>query len=124
MDYTALDFQQARIKQVLFKSQLRSILYGVRPADAALFDPARNSLSQWISKVISPAYEAHAAVPELARVVRRLLALGQRLVTDYTEGRIEEARVGLGEVDKLSDYITALFTTLETGALTLPRQPT
>jgi hypothetical protein len=40
MALSSLDFQQARIKQVLFKSRLRSVLYGVREADAALFCPA------------------------------------------------------------------------------------
>ena len=46
MDSNSLDFQQARIKQILFKSQLRSVLYGVREADEAFF---RRRAARWAS---------------------------------------------------------------------------
>ena len=54
MDITNLDFQQARIKQVLFKSRLRSILYGVREADPSLFSLQQNPLGQWLTTTVKP----------------------------------------------------------------------
>ena len=46
MPLSSFDFQQARVKQVLFKSRLRSVLYGVREAEPALFSLADTPLNQ------------------------------------------------------------------------------
>ena len=64
MDITALDFQQARIKQVLFKSRLRSVLYGVREAEPALFSLRENPLGQWLEAVVKPKYGTRPEVQD------------------------------------------------------------
>lgn len=56
MDVNTLDLQQARIKQILFKSQLRSVLYGVREADEGMFSAQNCALGQWLSTVIKPKF--------------------------------------------------------------------
>jgi len=74
MDIHSLDFQQARIKQILFKSQLRSVLYGVREADDSLFSPQGNALGQWLTGVVKPRYPARSEMREAERLLQQLRA--------------------------------------------------
>lgn len=113
MELTALDFQQARIKQVLFKSRLRSVLYGVREADEALFSRPLNPLGQWLDAVVKPKYGAHPEVREIERVLLQMLDTGRDLATLYQRGQIEESRAGLERVNTQADRIDALFKQLE-----------
>jgi len=117
MDISALDFQQASIKQVLFKSQLRSVLYGVREADPTLFSPELNPLSQWLNTVIKPHYGAHPEVREMERLLQQMLGTGQSLVAQYQRGRIEEARSGMEQINTYSDRFTELLKQFERNSL-------
>ena len=113
MNLSSLDFQQARIKQVLFKSRLRSVLYGVRQADENLLSPQHNPLAEWIRTVIKPQYGHHAEVADIERQLHQMLAVGQELVSQYRRGLIEEARSGLSRIDAHADRIAALLHSLE-----------
>jgi len=117
MDISALDFQQASIKQVLFKSRLRSVLYGVREPDPTLFSPDLNPLGQWLSTVVKPRYGAYPEVREIERLLQRMLSAGQSLVAQYQRGHIEEARAGMDQINLYSDQLTDLLKQLERGAL-------
>ena len=113
MSLSSFDFQQARVKQVLFKSRLRSVLYGVREAEPALFAYVNNPLGQWIQTVLKPEYGNQPAVRELESTVQQMLRTGQDLATRYQRGHIEEARTGLDLVNALADQIEALLLGLE-----------
>jgi hypothetical protein len=113
MALSKLDFQQARIKHVLFKSRLRSVLYGVREVDAALFSVAENPLGQWLATVLKPLYNTRPEVRALEQTLQATLAAGQALVAQYQRGQIEEARAGLSTVNKYADEMEALLQTLE-----------
>ncbi|UYZ63521.1 hypothetical protein [Hymenobacter weizhouensis] len=113
MELTPLDFQQARIKQVLFKSRLRSVLYGVREADPTLFSVRDNPLGQWLQAIVKPKYGAHPEVPQLEQLVQQMLTTGASLVQQYQRGRIEEARTGLSQIDSFADRIEASLQALE-----------
>jgi hypothetical protein len=99
MELTSLDFQQARIKQVLFKSRLRSVLYGVREADEALFSVRDNPLGQWLETVIKPQTGPTAAVRELEHLLADTLRTGRQLVALHQRGQLEEARKGLEQIE-------------------------
>lgn len=116
MNPSSLDFQQARIKQVLFKSRLRSVLYGVREADDGLFVLRDNPLGHWFETVIRPAYSTRPEAHELERTIQRMLDTGQELVKQYRRGQIEEARAGLDRVDAHAARIDGLLQTLEQAA--------
>lgn len=116
MDLNSLDFQQARIKQVLFKSRLRSVLYGVREADPALFSTRDNPLGQWLDTIVKPKYGATPQVREIERLLHDTLSTGQSLVRQYQRGQIEEARKGLEQIESRSDQIDALLQNLARGA--------
>jgi hypothetical protein len=114
MDITSLDFQQARIKQVVFKSRLRSVLYGVREPDAALFSVADNPFGQWLRTVLAPRYGAGAReVRESEQVLQQMLAHGRELVKLYQRGQIEQARAGLEQIESYAARIEALLLQLE-----------
>jgi hypothetical protein len=116
MDITNLDFQQARIKQVLFKSRLRSVLYGVREADDALFSMRENPLGEWLNTVVKPKYSAYPEVREIERVLQQMLTAGQSLVRQYQRGQLEESRTGLEQIDGYAEQIVALLQKMEQAA--------
>ena len=113
MDLTKLDFQQARIKQVLFKSRLRSVLYGVREPEPGLFTMGDNPLAQWLEAVVKPGYGNQPEVHEIERLLQQMLRTGRQLVAQYQQGHIEEARAGLDQINAQTDQIEALFQQLE-----------
>ncbi|MCI1186329.1 hypothetical protein MON38_02780 [Hymenobacter sp. DH14] len=116
MALSSFDFQQARVKQVLFKSRLRSVLYGVREAEPTLFSYADNALGQWIQTSLRPELGNLPAVHELERTVQQMLRTGQDLATRYQRGQIEEARTGLDQINTYADQIEAQLVNLETSA--------
>jgi hypothetical protein len=113
MVLTALDFQQARVKQILFKSRLRSVLYGVRAAEPTLFQLAENPLGQWINAYLKPAYGARPEVADIERLLRQTLDVGQALVRQHARGEMEQARQGLEQIERLASEIDRLLTVLE-----------
>jgi hypothetical protein len=116
MPLSSFDFQQARVKQVLFKSRLRSVLYGVREAEPALFSMAENPLGQWIQTVLKPQASGQSTVRELEHVLQQMLRTGQDLATRYQRGQLEEARAGLDQINGFADKIESLLSSLEQAA--------
>lgn len=117
MALSTLDFQQARIKQILFKSRLRSVLYGVREADADLFSVAENPFGQWLATIIKPQYSARPEVRAMEQNLLATLQAGQALVKQYQRGQIEEARTGLSTVNTYADKMEELLLALEKAVL-------
>ena len=113
LDLSSLDFQQARIKQVLFKSRLRSVLYGVRDADDALLSRADNPLGQWLDAVVKPRYGARPEVAQLEAALQHQLDTGRDLLRLRQRGLLEEARAGLEHIDADATRIEALLLNLE-----------
>lgn len=107
MDLNTLDFQQARIKQILFKSQLRSVLYGVREVDEALFSPQSNVLGQWLGTVVKPKYPGRPEVREAEHLLHEMLRIGRDLTSQYRRGQIEEARHGLAQIDRVGEQLVS-----------------
>lgn len=115
MQLTALDFQQARVKQVLFKSRLRSVLYGVREAEPSLFAMQENPLGQWVAAVLKPQHGHRSEVAGIERLIRQMLDVGQALVRQHQGGEMEQARAGLEQIERLASEIDQLLTAVERG---------
>lgn len=113
MDINRLDFQQARIKQVVFKSRLRSVLYGVRDPDPALFSLQENPFGQWFTTTLSPRFGLTAEGRSIERVLNQMLRHGQHLVSLYQLGQIEKARTGLEQIEAYATEIDTLLHQLE-----------
>ncbi|UOR06128.1 hypothetical protein MUN82_03285 [Hymenobacter aerilatus] len=113
MDISTLDFQQARIKLVLFKSRLRSVLYGVREPEDSLFVLRDNPLGQWLYNVVKPKYSDFPEVRTIEQTMQTLLETGRDLVRRYQRGQIEESRTGLEKVEQYAAQIETLLLQLE-----------
>ena len=113
MALSTFDFQQARVKQVLFKSRLRSVLYGVRQPEPSLFSATDSPLGQWLHTVLKPAYGTRPEVRETERLLQQQLQAGQELAARYQRGQIEEARAGLDRINALADQIDAALLGLQ-----------
>ena len=113
MDLTSLDFQQARIKLVVFKSRLRSVLYGVREPEEALFSVWDNPFGQWVTLTLVPRYGLSPEIRTIERVLHQMLHHGHELVRNYQQGRIEEARAGLEQIEAYATSINQALHQLE-----------
>jgi uncharacterized membrane protein YccC len=113
MALSALDFQQARVKQVLFKSRLRSVLYGVRAAEPSLFSLSENPLGQWVNVYLKPSYGPRPEVAGIERLLRQTLDTSQALVRQHQRGEMEQARQGLEQIERLATEIDGLLTAIE-----------
>lgn len=112
MDESRLDIQQASIKLVLFKSQLRSVLYGVRPFEEALLSPRTNPFGAWLATVGRARY-GNTALLEVEQAHQQLLTLARDLVQHYQRGQIQNARSYLSQIDEAAEQIVALLHQLE-----------
>ncbi|MCA8829293.1 hypothetical protein [Hymenobacter pini] len=113
MELTSLDFQQARIKQVLFKSRLRSVVYGVREPDESLFQLADNPFGAWLATTVRPQYGATVPYQRLEQELQQMLRTGKALVQQYQQGKLEESRAGLEQLDAHAAHIELLLQDLE-----------
>ena len=113
MALSALDMQQARIKLVVFKSRLRSVLYGVREPDPALFSPETNPFGQWLTSTVVPRLGLVPEVLTMQRLVAQLLDHGQHLARLYRQGQIEQARAGLEQIDRYAQQLETSLQQLE-----------
>ena len=112
MDKSNLDFQQASIKLVLFKSQLRSVLYGVRPFEEALLSPRSNPFGEWLATVGRSRYGTEA-LREVEQAHQLLLSRARDLVSRYQRGQIEDARSYMSQVEGVAEQIVKLLRQLE-----------
>lgn len=107
------DFETAMVKHLLFKSKLRSFLYGTDTAEGPIRDPEQCGLGIWLrERRLGP--DGHLPEwMELDRVHRQLHAEANRLMDMRLRGKNEEAIAGLRDLRPAIDQVTALLQTLE-----------
>ena len=107
------EFDAARIKHLLFKSKLRSFLYGSNTEAGPIRDADLCSLGQWINQ---RALQDFAHLPEsreLDRVHQLIHKEANRLMDLQQSGHQDEAVNGLAKINALADRIVALLRTME-----------
>ena len=107
------DFDAALIKHLLFKSKLRSYLYGQETNEVPLRDPRQCSLGQWIAQRALGPYRHLPESRELAAVHEQIHRVANRLMDLHQQGQTEEALAGLSQVQPLADQITTLLQTMQ-----------
>lgn len=107
------DFESALVKHLLFKSKLRSFLYGSGTSEAPIRDPQACSFGQWITDKALPDYGHLPETRELDRVHVRMHQVANRLMDLHQNGQKEEAITGLAEMSTIADHITNLLRTME-----------
>ncbi|WP_018479074.1 CZB domain-containing protein [Pontibacter roseus] len=111
MDIAQIDFQQLRIKHILYKSKVRSFLYG-GTFDAAFFSSA-GPIDVWFTTVGRVRYASEPAISSLARLHREMNSLALELYTLYSNGNIDQAHEGLKSVEMKSDQFIELLSNLD-----------
>ena len=111
MNAAQVDFQQIRIKHILFKSKVRSVLYG-GAVDNVFFSEA-GPISQWFVQIGNAKYAGEPELYTLQKTHRDLLANAQQLFSLYRSGSIDQAHAGMKDIEKLSDRFQDLLAQVE-----------
>ncbi len=113
MENIKLDFEQAKAKHLLFKSRLRSILYGEKIDETPVLSHFECAVGKWIYGYALKTYGGMPEMQELEKVHEDIHTTAKHLVKLYKEGNIEEARGGLSDMEKIADHLISLLTILE-----------
>lgn len=107
------DFESGMIKHLLFKSKLRSYLYGSKINQAPIRDPTQCALGHWIRERALGAYAHLPESRELDRLHTLIHQQANRLMDLHDRGETELALAGLPTVEKIADQLTSLMRTME-----------
>ena len=107
------EFDAARIKHLLFKSKLRSFLYGSNTEQGPIRDADLCAMGQWINQRVLTDFAHLPESRELDRVHRLIHVEANRLMDLQQSGRQDEAVSGLGKINAMADQIVALLRTME-----------
>lgn len=111
MNAAQVDLQQIRIKHILFKSKVRSVLYG-GALDSVFFSDA-GPISQWFEQVGNLKYAREPELYTLQKTHNELLSYAQLLFSLYRNGNIDQAHAGIKDLEKLSDRFQEVLMQLE-----------
>ncbi len=113
MDAQHLDFEQARAKHLLFKARLRAILYGIEVDEGPVLSQYECSLGKWIYSHALQAYGHLPQMLQLEKVHANIHTSAQKLIALYHQGKVQEARKGLSEMESVADELVGLLQQLE-----------
>jgi hypothetical protein len=112
MDLSSMDFQNVRIKHILFKSKVRSALYGGN-IDETIFSSRQSPVGEWIYTKGIPKYGHSTEMQLLEKAHQEVHHYAHDLVSLYKRGKIEEAREGLSYIEKHSEIFLSLLDQIE-----------
>lgn len=107
------DFESGLVKHLLFKSKLRSFLYGSGTSEGPIRDPQQCAFGHWIRDRALTHYQHLPEARELDRVHIQIHEQANRLMDLHQAGQREAALAGLPAVEQLADHITRLLRTME-----------
>ena len=112
MNAAQVDLQQLRIKHILYKSKVRSILYG-GTFDETFFSHT-GPVSFWINSTGLARYGHEPEMKSLATLNSDLNGIALELIRLYQSGSIDVAHDGLKKIEKKSEEFLTLLSALET----------
>ncbi len=121
-DFIQLDFEQARTKHLLFKSRLRSILYGADMDEAPVVSHFECAVGKWIYGHALQQYDHIPEIHELERVHAAIHTSAKELVALYKSGKVIEARSGLEGMEKIANHLIQLLSVAEAKVKENPSQ--
>ncbi|GAB3235781.1 hypothetical protein GCM10027346_25790 [Hymenobacter seoulensis] len=107
------EFDSVSVKHLLFKSKVRSFLYGSNIDEAPIRDAQVCAFGQWITQRALVDFRHLPESRELDHVHQQIHAVANRLMDMKLKGQQEEAIAGLSEINTLADRITRLLRTME-----------
>ena len=107
------EFDAARVKHMLFKSKLRSALFGSQTAEGPIRDPQQCAFGHWITQRVLPDFGYLPESRELDRLHTRIHHEAARLLDMHHAGQQDAAIGELAEINRLAEQITRLLRTME-----------
>ena len=118
MHNVQLDFQDAKTKHLQFKSRLRSILFGEMVEDEnPVLSHTECPLGKWIYNHALTTFKQIPELHELEKVHQQIHVIARKLITLYKEGKINQSRQGLGEMEDVADELFVLLQKVEVKTL-------
>lgn len=111
MNQAQIDCQQLRIKHILYKSKVRSVLYGGN-YDSAFFS-SEGPVSSWFSTIGFVRYQEVPELKKLGMLQQEIDGLVKQLVGLYQSGKIEEAHEGFRELESKSGEFLGVLSRME-----------
>jgi hypothetical protein len=111
MEAARVDFQQIRIKHILYKSKVRSVLYG-GSFDEDFFSSS-GPVGSWFNTIGLELYGHYPEMQELYLLHQQLNASALQLIGMYRRGLIDQAHNDLKIVDQKSELFLATLSRLE-----------
>ncbi|MGV3504867.1 MAG: histidine kinase [Adhaeribacter sp.] len=111
MEAAQIDFQQLRIKHILYKSKVRSVVYG-GSFEESFFSPA-GPVEQWFQAVGLSRYGHLPEMRALFQAHQQLNATALQLIQLYRRGQIDQAHNDLKVIEKQSEAFLANLSELE-----------
>jgi hypothetical protein len=116
MDLLELDFEQARARHILFKTKLRSVLYGAELDITPVISHVACPVGQWIYDHALKVYGHIPEMQKLEEVHKQLHEQAHQLILKYRAGHVQQAREGLVPLEETATAMIAWLNTVETKA--------
>lgn len=113
LDHIKLDFDQAKAKHLLFKSSLRSILYGAQIDETPVVSHFECTVGKWIYGHALTEYGHVSEMHELEKIHAEIHIKARELLELYKDGQLEKARMGLESMEKVADTLVRLLGIIE-----------
>ncbi|MBE9464675.1 PAS domain S-box protein [Dyadobacter subterraneus] len=113
MNLLELDFERAKAKHILFKTRLRSMLYGAETDESSVTSHHECEVGKWI---YNHALEKYGDIPEmhdLEKVHHKIHDCANELINLYKNGEVEKAREGLTSMEFIAGNLTTLLSVVE-----------
>lgn len=113
MNVLELDFELAKTRHFLFKTRLRSMLYGAEIDEGPILSRHECSLGKWL---YGHALKDYGHIPEmldLEKVHSEIHEVASALLNLYKGGQIEEARDGYKEIEVIAASLTSILSVVE-----------
>ncbi|KAA5539802.1 histidine kinase [Adhaeribacter rhizoryzae] len=112
MNIAEIDFQQLRIKHILYKSKVRSVLYVNGGEYAASFFTTNSPVNEWFNTV-GRKYRHEPGMQALLQLQQDMDNTARQLFNLYKAGKIDLAQQGLSTIEEKSQKFVSLLLELE-----------
>ena len=118
MNLIELDFERAKARHLLFKTRLRSILYGASLDEETVISPTKCLMGKWLYNHALSVYGHIPEMHELERVHVRIHEFAAELIGLYKTGGEEAAKDGLQTIEIMALELLRLLSITEKKVVT------
>ncbi|WP_428661058.1 ATP-binding protein [Runella sp.] len=123
MNWIELDFAKAKTRHILFKTQLRAILYGAQIDELPVVSPHECGFGKWIYEYALPQYGHIPEMHVLEKIHTNLHTCAEELIKLYKNNQPEIAREGLLKMESIAQELTALLAAVEKHSIDQQKEP-